>query len=236
MNALEEVKVPLPFLIHSVAYGSSFADQMENLKKVLGRLRWARLKLSPEKCILFQRKVTYLGYIVNENGVKVDARKVEAVAEWPIPRNVTEVKRFLGLAFYYRRFVANFAEIAKPLHKLTEKDGTFAWTDESDRAFKSLKEVLCHAPILAFPREGAEFILDTDGSGESIEAVLSQRGGEGEEKVIAYYSKVLSKAERQYCVTRRELLAVVQAVSHFHCYLSGQNFNIITDHSALHWL
>ena len=229
-------KICLVYLDAVIVYGSSFSDQMENLKKVLQRIRWARLKLSPEKCILFQREVTYLGYIVNENGVKVDARKLEAVAEWPIPRNVTEVKRFLGLASYYRRFIANFAEIAKPLHKLTEKDVTFAWTNESDRAFKKLKEVLCSAPILVFPREGAEFILDTDASGESVGAVLSQKSEEGDEKVIAYYSKVLSKRERQYCVTRRELLAVVQAVSHFHCYLYGQNFKIRTDHSALQWL
>ena len=158
-------KICLVYLDDVIVYGSSFFDQMENLKKVLQRIRWARLKLSPEKCILFQHEVTYLGYIVNENGVKVDARKLEAVAEWPIPRNVTEVKRFLGLASYYRRFIANFAEIAKPLHKLTEKDVTFAWTNESDRAFKKLKEVLCSAPILVFPREGAEFILDTDASG-----------------------------------------------------------------------
>ena len=229
-------KICLVYLDDVIVYGSSFSDQMENLKKVLQRIRWARLKLSPEKCILFQREVTYLGYIVNKNGVKVDARKLEAVAEWPIPRNVTEVKRFLGLASYYRRFIANFAEIAKPLHKLTEKDVTFAWTNESDRAFKKLKKVLCSAPILVFPREGAEFILDTDASGESVGAVLSQKSEEGDEKVIAYYSKVLSKRERRYCVTRRELLAVVQAVSHFHCYLYGQNFKIRTDHSALQWL
>ena len=229
-------KICLVYLDDVTVYGSSFSDQMENLEKVLQRIRWARLKLSPEKCILFQREVTYLGYIVNENGVKVDARKLEAVAEWLIPRNVTEVKRFLGLASYYRRFIANFAEIVKPLHKLTEKDVTFAWTNESDRAFKKLKEVLCSAPILVFPREGAEFILDTDASGESVGAVLSQKSEEGDKKVIAYYSKVLSKRERQYCVTRRELLAVVQAVSHFHCYLYGQNFKIRTDHSALQWL
>jgi hypothetical protein len=92
-----------------------------------------------------------------------------------VPRNVTEVKKFLGLASYYRRFIANFAEIAKPLHNLTEKDATFAWTNESDRAIKKLKEVLCSAPILVFPREGAEFILDTDASGESVGAVLSQK-------------------------------------------------------------
>ncbi|CAB3978637.1 Retrovirus-related Pol poly from transposon [Paramuricea clavata] len=109
-------------------------------------------------------------------------------------------------------------------------------TNESDRAFKKLKEVLCSVPILVFPREGAELILDTDASGESVGAVLSQKSENGDEKVIAYYSKVLSETERQYCVTRRELLAVVQAVSHLHCYLYGQHFQIRTDHSALQWL
>ena len=149
---------------------------------------------------------------------------------------MTEVRRFLGLASYYRRFIANSAEIAKPLHHLTEKGVSFVWKNETDKAFEELKDVLCNAPILAFPREGTEFVLDTDASGESIGAVLRQKSEKGDEKVIAYYSKVLSRAERQYCVTRRELLAVVQAVSHFHSYLYGQNFKIRTDHSALQWL
>lgn len=229
-------KVCLVYLDDIIVYGSSFLSQMENLGKVLQQLRWANLKLSPEKCVLFQRQVTYLGYIVNEHGVSADPSKLEAVSSWPVPTSVTQVKRFLGLASYYRRFIRNFAGIASPLHRLTEKNATFVWTPDADEAFKELKRTLCNAPVLVLPKGNANYLLDTDASGESIGAVLSQRDEQGEEKVIAYLSKTLNRAERQYCVTRKELLAVVRAVSHFHCYLYGQKFKVRTDHSSLQWL
>ena len=143
-----------------------------------------------------------------------DPAKTEKVAAWPCPTSVTEVQRFLGLASYYRRFIRNFAEIAKPLHRLTEKTQDFRWTDQCDNAFRELKQRLTSAPILAFPDFSQPFILDTDASQTGIGAVLSQVQ-EGQERVVAYASRTLSKAERRYCVTRRELLAVVTYVQHF---------------------
>ncbi|MEW8548046.1 MAG: RNase H-like domain-containing protein, partial [Candidatus Thiodiazotropha sp.] len=146
-----------------------------------------------------------------------------------------ELRSFLGTASYYRKFCKSFCDIARPLHKLTEKQNGFVWTAECDQAFNQLKRVLTSAPVLAYPQSHAEYILDCDCSGYGLGSVLSQKQ-DGVERVISYFSKSLTKAERNYCVTRRELLAVVSAVKHYHHYLFGAKFTIRTDHSALRWL
>jgi transposase InsO family protein len=205
---------------------------MCNLQVVLQKLREAGLRLKPSKCSFFQRRVGYLGHIVSREGVATDPAKTEKVAAWPCPTSVTEVQRFLGLASYYRRFIRNFAQIAKPLHRLTEKTQGFQWTEQCDDAFRELKQRLTSAPILAFPDFSQTFILDTDASQTGIGAVLSQVQ-EGRERVVAYASRTLSKAERRYCVTRREVVTYVQ---HFQNYLLGRRFELRTDHGSLTWL
>jgi hypothetical protein len=157
------------------------------------------------------------------------------VIDWPTPKNKHGIRSFLGLCTYYRRFISGFANIAKPLTKLTEQKSSFQWTPEAEAAFQTLKRALCAAPILAYPKPGENFIADTDASSVGIGGVLSQVHG-GQERVIAYYSKKLNKVARNYCVTRRELLAIVRALEHFHKYLYGQEFHLRTDHSALTWL
>ncbi|XP_046744309.1 uncharacterized protein LOC124410184 [Diprion similis] len=144
-------------------------------------------------------------------GVRADPSKIEKVSAWPTPTNKEQVQSFLGLCTYYRRFVKGFATIAKPLHRLTGIKIPFDWTPECQEAFKRLKENLTFSPILAYPEVERPFILDTDASLSGIGGVLSQIQ-EGQERVISYYSRVLSKPERNYCVTRRELLAVVKTV------------------------
>ena len=156
---------------------------------------------------------------------------------WPTPQNVREVQQFLGLANYYRRFIRNFAEVARPLHRLTERSASvFQWTIQCQESFNLLRELLSSPPILSYPDFKKPFILDTDASNEGIGAVLSQLDNHGREYVIAYGSRLLSKAERSYCATRKELLAVVAFVTHFRPYLLGQRFQIRTDHGALKWL
>ena len=152
-----------------------------------------------------------------------------------MPTNVQELRSFLGLCTYYRRFVPNFAMVARPLHDLTEKGKMYKWTISCQDSFENLKTVLCSAPILAYPKPGETFILDSDASNTGIGGVLSQVTDE-QERVIAYYSRTLSKAERNYRVTRRELLAVVEAVKHFHKYFYRQVFTLQTDHAELQWL
>ena len=225
----------LVYIDDIVIPGRTSEEHMGNLRVVLQKLREAGLRLKLSKCSFFQRQVGYLGHIVSREGVATDPAKTEKVAAWPCPTSVTEVQQFLGLASYYRRFIRNFAEIAKPLHRLTEKAQGFQWTNQCDDAFRELKQRLTSAPILAFPDFSQPFILDTDASQTGIGAVLSQVQ-EGQERVVAYASRTLSKAERRYCVTRRELLAVVTYVQHFRHYLLGRRFELRTDHGSLTWL
>lgn len=146
-----------------------------------------------------------------KKGISCNPDKIECVLNWPIPTNVSEIKSFLGLAGYYRKFIEHFSEIASPLTKLTCKNGKFVWNREFQKAFELLKQKSVSAPILSYPQKEGKFILDTDASLYGIGAVLSQiqiENGEEIEKVIAYASKTLSKSEQNYCTTYRELLAV----------------------------
>ena len=216
---MEQVLVALPltvclvYLDDILVPGRTFDEELANLRQVFQRLDEAKLKLSPKKCTLLKQKVTYLGHVVTESGVAMDTDKVAAVQEWPVPRTATEVWSFLGLCSYYRRFVENFAEIARPLHQYSDPRQPFVWTPDAEQAFKQLKKALVKAPILGYPLAKGQLILDTDASNHGIGAVLSQVQ-EGQECVIAYYSRVLTQPEQNYCVTRRELLAIVSAVKH----------------------
>ena len=193
--------------------------------------RNASLKLNPNKCELFKRQVSYLGHVVSADGVSADLRKVNTVLTWPVPRNKKELRSFLGLCSYYRKFVCSFAEVAGPLHKLEEKDIPYVWTDDCETVFNRLKSLLTSIPILGYPVTDGCFVIDTDASDTGIGAVLSQEQ-RGQEGVIAYFSRTLSHAERNFCVTRRELLALrVEGVGHFHYYLYGRRFVARTDHA-----
>ena len=173
---------------------------------------------------------------VSADWVQTDPQKTDKVSTWPTPTSKQELQQFLGLASYYRRFVQNFAAIAKPLYQLTEKTAKFTWSDEAEEAFRQLKHSLVIAPILALPDYKQPFILDTDASDVGIGGVLSQPQDDGSERVIAYGSHTLSRPERRYCVARRELLAVVTFVQQFRPYLLGREFLLRTDHGSLTWL
>lgn len=188
--------------------------------------------MNSKKCLLLQKEVPFLGHIVSENGIATDPSKLESVETWPIPKNVGEVRSFLGFCSYYRKFIYKFSDIARSLHKLTESTVKFVWDENCHIAFDQLKRALTSAPIVSYPNEKGLFILDTDASNLNLGAVLSQVQ-DGLEKVICYYSKTFSAVKRRYCVTRRELLAIVSSVKHFHHYLYGKPF---TDHGSLTWL
>lgn len=193
----------LVYLDDIIVFGRTFEEHLSRLGEVLSKLKTANLKVKPSKCNLFSTEVQYLGHVISAEGVKADPGKVEAVRAWPVPINQTEVRSFLGLASYYRRFVRGFAEIARPLHQLTEKGKRFKWDEACQRAFVELKTHLISAPILAYPDPKKVFILDTDASDFGIGAVLSQEV-EGLERVVAYASRALSKAERRYATTKKE--------------------------------
>ena len=217
------------YLDDIIIYSRTVEEHLERLQQVLGK---AGLKLKPVKCFLLQKSVHYLGHILSEKGVQTDPKKTSCVQEWPIPTCIEELRPFLGLATYYRKFVKNFAKIAAPLHRLTEKQKPWAWTEECNRAFSTLKHSLTSAPTLAFPDFNHPFTLDVDASSLSLGAVLSQTIG-GKELVVAYASRMLTKAERHYCATRRELLALVWGSRHFRPYLYGRPFKARTDHNSL---
>lgn len=225
----------LVYLDDIIIMGKSFEDMLHNLTKVFDRFQHAGLRLKAKKCHLFQRTVTFLGHVISEEGISTDPEKVKSIRDWPVPNNAHEVRSFLGLCGYYRKFIENFAKTAKCLHRLTEKGRNFVWNTECHDAFQKLKEKLTSAPVLGHPDFAKEFILDTDASQDAIGAILSQVQ-DGHEKVIAYASRTMSKCERNYCVTRKELLAVVHFVKIFRHFLEGRKFRVRTDHSSLKWL
>ena len=164
----------LVYLDDVIVFAQSVQEELQRLEVVLQCLRQAGLKLKPKKCNLFRKSVLYLGHVVSGAGIATDPEKVQAVREWPTPKSVTEVQSFLGLAGYYRRFVRSFSDVARPLHRLTEKGQEFQWGEDCEVAFQELKQRLQEAPILAFPEPDAEYIMDTDASDIGVGAVLSQ--------------------------------------------------------------
>ena len=225
----------LSYLDDIVVFAATLDQHLERLELILERLFASGLKLKPEKCCLFRKSVSFLGHIISEEGIGTDPVKTQAVSDWPIPVCIRDVRSFLGLASYYRRFVQDFAKIAAPLHAITKKNQRFQWTTAAQAAFDKLKLAMTISPILAMPNDDDDFVLDTDASDLAIGAVLSQKQ-EGVEKVIAYASRSLDRREQNYCVTRRELLAVVHFLKYFKQYLLGRNFVVRTDHAALTWL
>ena len=228
-------KTLLIYLDDIIIFSSNLEEHLQRLEEVLKRLSEAKLKLKPSKCHLLETEVLFLGHIVGQTGVKPNPQLIKSVMDWKAPTSTKQVQQFLGLANYYRRFIKNFSDIAAPLSHLTKKDVKFQWTSDCQIAMEKLKLALCRAPVLAYPQPGGGYTLDCDASDVGIGAVLSQTQA-GVEKVICYGSKKLDRAQRNYCVTRKELLAVITFVTQYRHYLLGQHFNIRTDHSSLRWL
>lgn len=217
-------------LVHS----TNKSEHLLHLKEVFDRLRQANLSLRGRKCHIARSQVPYLGHIFAGTGMSPDKQKVSAVKEWPTPQNAADVRTFLGLASYYRRYIQSFANIAKPLHELTQKNTKFMWSQEHTQSFNTLKEMLVQAPVLMYPQfkqDSPPFILQTDASSIGLGAVLEQNG-----HAIAYASRSLKKPEQQYSVIQKECLAVVFALKQFRHYLLGRPFQLLTDHSPLQWL
>ena len=214
---------------------STLPGQLQILKSVFDRVRAAGLMFNLKKCSFFQRKVLFLGHQVSADGLAPDPAKVEAIEQWAVPKSVRDVRVFLGYAGYYRRFIRGFAQRSAPLTALSGKNASFMWTKSCDAAFTSLKRSLTTAPVLAYPDfsvSSGGFILDTDASKVAIGAVLSQMQ-DGEERPIAFGSRVLTKAERNYDASDRETLALVHFANQFRHYLLGRNFIARTDNTAL---
>ncbi|XP_070072240.1 uncharacterized protein [Drosophila takahashii] len=223
------------YLDDIIVIGTSLDEHFTNLREVLRRLRQANLKLNKAKCKFFQHSITYLGHVISEDGIHTDPDKIAAVRELKPPTNCKELRRCLGIASWYRRFVENFATIVQPMSALLRKGRKWTWSDPQQQAFEDLKKKLTEALVLACPDFNLRFQLQTDASDFGLGAVLTQQV-DGTERVIAYASRRLLAAEENYSATEKECLAIVWAIRKMRCYLEGYRFDVITDHLALKWL
>jgi hypothetical protein len=228
-------KTCLIYIDDIIVFGNSFENTLENFRTVLHRLRWANLKLKVSKCELFKKEVIFLGHQVGRLGVSADPAKIEVMKSWPRPQTIVNVQSFLGTVGYYQKFIPNYGKNAAPLFLFNRKNAEFYWEEEQETAFQTLKKLMCEAPILAYPRQTGLLILDTDASDDGVGGVLSQIQ-DGEEKVLYYFSQTMNKHQRQYCATKRELLAVIVGLKKCRHYLYGTHFLIRTDHASLVWL
>ncbi|UYV85023.1 hypothetical protein LAZ67_X004325 [Cordylochernes scorpioides] len=225
----------LCYLDDIVVYSKSFNEHLHRLEIILQCLDKAELRLNPKKCLFGTKRIRVFGHLVDSKGIYPDPEKIEAIAKFPTPKSITDVRSFIGLCSYYRRFIENFAEKAAPLHEVLKKDNKFTWNSDQQDAFDSLKKALMSEPVLAYFEEQLPTELHTDASGYGIGAVLVQIN-DGKERPVGYASRTLSKAEKNYSTTERECLAAIWAINKFRPYLFGREFVIVTDHHALCWL
>lgn len=226
----------LVYLDDIIIYSCSLEEHLDKLRKIFDRLRETNLKVTLDKCEFLRKEVLYLGHTITKNGLLPNNDKIKAVLNFPIPRTATEIKSFLGLIGYYRKFIKDFAKLTQPLTSCLKKKNKIDFTkQEYIDAFEKCKELLVNAPILQFPDFTKPFVLTTDASNFAIGAVLSQ-GPIGSDKPIAYASRTLNDAETRYSTIEKELLAIVWATKHFRPYLYGRKFLIYTDHRPLTWI
>ena len=228
-------EVCLAYLDDLLVFSRTPQEHLDRLELVFQRLAQANLKLKPSKCNFFQTSIDFLGHTISAEGVAPQKSKTQLIHDWPVPRTLRELRGFLGLTGYYRKFIADYAHIVEPLNALMHKNQRFVWSESCQQAFETLKSKLVSPSILAMPNETDPFVLDTDAADHSIGAVLSQRQN-GVERVIAYAGRTLTPSERHYCTTRKELLALVYFTRYFKQYLLGRPFVVRTDHSAINWL
>ncbi|GJV14247.1 putative reverse transcriptase domain-containing protein [Tanacetum coccineum] len=221
-------KFVIVFIDDILIYSKTKEDHEVHLGLVLELLRKEKLYAKFSKCEFWLQEVHFLGHVVNQNGIHVDPSKIEAVKNWKTPTTPSEIRSFLGLAGYYRRFIANFSKIAKPLTSLTQKNQKYVWGVEQEEAFQTLKNNLCDAPILTLPDGVEDFVVYCDASNQGLGCVLMQRG-----KVIAYASRQLKTHEKNYTTHDLELGAVVFALKTWRHYLYGTKSVIYTDHKSL---
>ena len=204
-----------------IVYADSLEEHGKKVRRLFEKLRKAHLSLQPDKCEFLATEVEFLGHVVSSEGS--DPKKLSAVEKFPTPKSQTNVRQFLGLAGYYRRFIEKFSARAKPLLDTLKKGLTFKWEKTQQVAFEDLKKALCSSPVLEYPDFSKKFILTTDASDFALAAVLSQ-GKLGEEHPIAYMSKLLNSARKNYGTTEKECLAIITAIMHFCTYTAPNLF------------
>ncbi|WVZ76220.1 hypothetical protein U9M48_024209 [Paspalum notatum var. saurae] len=219
------------FIDDILIYSKSEEEHEVHLRLVLQRLREHKLYAKLKKCEFWIDEVPFLGHIISKGGIAVDPRKISAITNWEVPQTPKEVRGFLGLAGYYRRFIENFSKTAKPMTSLLEKDAAFKWTADRQAAFDELKRRLTTAPVLTLPDQQKKFTVYCDASRDGLGCVLMQEG-----KVVAYGSRQLRKHEVNYPTHDLELADLVYALKIRRHYLFGQRCEIYTDHKSLKYI
>ena len=225
----------LVYLDDILIFSQTLQDHIIHIRQALEKLRKAKLYARLHKCSFFKEQVEYLGFDVSAEGVKPSPEKVRTVVEWPRPQSVKDVRSFLGLAGFYRRFIKQFSLKARPLTDLTKEKMIWQWTEKEEHAFCDLKRSLVIAPVLRMPDFELPFVVTTDASLVSVGAILEQDFGQGLQPV-AYESRKLNPAETRYSAYERELLGIVWAIGKWRHYLEGRKFVVQTDHSSLRHL
>jgi hypothetical protein len=211
-------------------YSRTPEEHLDHVDKVLALLEEHQLYIGLDKCAFGQAEMSFLGHIISKDGIKVDPKKVQAVTTWPTPKNVKEVRSFLGLTGYYRRFIKHYAHMALPLTELTKKELGWRWTEDKEgAAFQALKNALTSAPVLVTANPELPYEVFTDASDFALGAVLLQDQGHGLQPV-AYLSRKLSPTERRYPIGDKELLGIYWALTEWRCYLEGVQFRVNSDH------
>lgn len=236
-NVLKDLigKVSLVYLDDIIIFSTSLQEHIENLKLVFERLRSANLKIQLNKSEFLKKEIAFLGHIITPDGIKPNTDKIDTVLNYPIPKTQKQIKAFLGLLGYYRKFINNFAKLVKPLTVCLKKGNSVILSEEYLKTFEICKHLLTNDPILQHPDFNKPFILTTDASNFALGAVLSQ-GTIGSDKPICFASRTLSDTEINYSTIEKELLAIVWAVKYFRPYIFGRKFQIVTDHRPLTWL
>lgn len=227
-------KSVLVYVDDILIFSRSFDEHLQHLAQVFDRLKNANLKLQPTKCHFAGKEVKFLGHVISRKGVSVDPEKTKAVSEFPVPKTPKQVRSFLGMANYYRRFILNFSKIATPLNALLNKDKKFEWTESCQVAFDILKEKLLTAPVLNYPETTKSFILTCDATDSPVGYVLGQIDENKREYVVSYDGKSLSADQRKFNTnnSEKECLAVLEGINAYRPYLVHSRFTVVTDHKA----
>ena len=226
-------KFCLVYLDDVIIYSKSVTDHHKHLNLIFEALQAANLTVKESKCHFFETEVKLLGYIINQHGLRAQTEKTSAILTQPAPTNIDELRRFLGLASYYRTLVPNFAELADPLCRLLRKDSVWCWNEEQNNAFNRIKVELCSERVIAYPDLNKPYIIHSDASDYAVGAVLSQIDETGMERPIQYLSGRLIGSQTKWSPIEKEAFALVYALKKFHCYVYGSEVTCYTDHKPL---